>query len=578
MGQFVDSTDGVTPETGVTLAGADQAEVLKANGAATTAMAGTFAAVTGADGWYDYTVAVGDVDTVGEVVFIVQDSSVCLPVFVRAQVVEEAVFDALFAASAAGFASISALATVDANVDAILVDTSTTLDGKINTIDTNVDSILVDTAEIGAAGAGLTALATAANLATVDTNVDSILVDTATTIPAQITALNDFNPATDTVANVTTVATTTTNTDMRGTDSAATSSALAVVDGNVDSILVDTATTIPAQISGLNDISTAQVNAEVDTALSDIHLDHLFATDYDPASPPGTTTALLNELIESDAGVSRFTANSLEQAPSGGGGGGGASASAIADAVWDELQSGHVAVGSMGEIATEIASILADTGTAIPSQISGLNDLSAAQVNTEVDTALADYDGPTNAEMVARTLPSASYFDPATDPVSNVTTVATTITNTDMRGTDSAATASALATAQSDLDIITGATGVNLLAATQASIDAIEVDTGTTLPGLIDDLAIKKNAVFPNFEFLMVLTSDHYTPATGLTVTGQRSIDGGAFASISGTIAEVSNGIYQFDALAADTNGDVITWRFSSATADDTFITFKTVQ
>ena len=36
-------------------------------------------------------------------------------------------------------------------------------------------------------------------------------------------------------------------------------------------------------------------------------------------------------------------------------------------------------------------------------------------------------------------------------------------------------------TAQLDLDTITGATGVNLLAATQASIDAIEVDTSTTL-------------------------------------------------------------------------------------------------
>ncbi len=34
-----------------------------------------------------------------------------------------------------------------------------------------------------------------------------------------------------------------------------------------------------------------------------------------------------------------------------------------------------------------------------------------------------------------------------------------------------------IATAQADLDIITGATGVNLLAATQASIDAIEADT-----------------------------------------------------------------------------------------------------
>jgi hypothetical protein len=39
------------------------------------------------------------------------------------------------------------------------------------------------------------------------------------------------------------------------------------------------------------------------------------------------------------------------------------------------------------------------------------------------------------------------------------------------------ATGSALATAQADLDIITGASGVNLLTATQASIDAIEADT-----------------------------------------------------------------------------------------------------
>jgi len=42
-----------------------------------------------------------------------------------------------------------------------------------------LSDILTDTAEIGAAGAGLTALASAANLATVDTVVDSILLDTA---------------------------------------------------------------------------------------------------------------------------------------------------------------------------------------------------------------------------------------------------------------------------------------------------------------------------------------------------------------------------------------------------------------
>ena len=43
-----------------------------------------------------------------------------------------------------------------------------------------------------------------------------------------------------------------------------------------------------------------------------------------------------------------------------------------------------------------------------------------------------------------------------------------------------------IATAQADLDIITGASGVNLLTATQASIDAIEVDTSTTLQAELD--------------------------------------------------------------------------------------------
>ena len=38
---------------------------------------------------------------------------------------------------------------------------------------------------------------------------------------------------------------------------------------------------------------------------------------------------------------------------------------------------------------------------AIEAAISALNDLSAAQVNAEVDTALADYDGPTKAELDA---------------------------------------------------------------------------------------------------------------------------------------------------------------------------------
>jgi hypothetical protein len=47
---------------------------------------------------------------------------------------------------------------------------------------------------------GTDGASTAAALATVDANVDSILVDTGTDLPAQITALNDFNPATEEVS------------------------------------------------------------------------------------------------------------------------------------------------------------------------------------------------------------------------------------------------------------------------------------------------------------------------------------------------------------------------------------------
>ncbi len=54
----------------------------------------------------------------------------------------------------------ASLAVIDTNVDSILVDTGTTLPASIATVDTNVDSILVDTAEIGTAGAGLTAIMT----------------------------------------------------------------------------------------------------------------------------------------------------------------------------------------------------------------------------------------------------------------------------------------------------------------------------------------------------------------------------------------------------------------------------------
>ena len=153
-------------------------------------------------------------------------------------------------------ATASALSTVDGNVDDILTDTGTTLPGTLatlatssalSTVDTVVDAIKVVTDALPDSGA-LSSLATASALATVDGNVDSILVDTGTTIPATLSTLEGKVDTVDTVADG--IKTVTDNLpDSGALSSLATASALATVDGNVDSILTDTGTTLPATLS-----------------------------------------------------------------------------------------------------------------------------------------------------------------------------------------------------------------------------------------------------------------------------------------------------------------------------------------
>lgn len=98
VGPAMDPADGVTPVTGLTLGAADQAELLKHDGAATVDISGrTFAAVTGSDGWYDLTLTTTDTNTVGMVTVVVQDASATLPTFTDFMVLPAGVYDVLFA-------------------------------------------------------------------------------------------------------------------------------------------------------------------------------------------------------------------------------------------------------------------------------------------------------------------------------------------------------------------------------------------------------------------------------------------------------------------------------------------------
>jgi len=96
----------------------------------------------------------------------------------------------------------------------------------------------------------------------------------------------------------------------------------------------------------------------------------------------------------------------------------------------------------------------------------------------------------------------------------------------------------------------------------------------TALPN--GSMAVKKNAALANFMFLMLDSTDHVTPKTGLTITAQRSIDGAAFGSCTNSATELSNGIYVINLSASDLNGTVITFKFSATGADARYVTVVT--
>ena len=436
-----------------------------------------------------------------------------------------------------GFAGLNdptAAAIADAVLDEALSGHTTagTLGKAVADIETDAAAILVDTAEIGTAGAGLTNINLpdqtmnitgdiTGNLSGSVGSVTGNVGGSVASVTAGVTLANGAITNASLAGNMEIVFETDFATNYNTTRNAwATNVQDTVGSGNLPANTVqieggDATDALDAAVSGLSTHSAADVwavgtrvltantnleglavnatqieggdatdaiNAACDASIETYHLDHLLAVTYDPASKPGAADALLNELVESDGGVSRFTENALEQAPTGGSaptveeiraeidsnstqlaaivadtnelqsddvpgliaGLNDPTAAAVADAVLDEALSGHTTAGTLGkavaDIETDVTAILADTnsldgtkipdtislaninaecdtaisdaslatasavstvdsnvdailtdtGTTIPAQITGLNNLSAAQVNTEVDTAISD--------------------------------------------------------------------------------------------------------------------------------------------------------------------------------------------
>src|SRR5687767_110146 len=102
IGPFLDSTDGITAETALTISQADVR--LKKNNGAWAQVTDATSATHEENGWYEKELDATDTNTVGRLLIAVHESG-ALPVWHEFWVLEEAIYDALFAASAAAFDS-----------------------------------------------------------------------------------------------------------------------------------------------------------------------------------------------------------------------------------------------------------------------------------------------------------------------------------------------------------------------------------------------------------------------------------------------------------------------------------------
>lgn len=314
-------------------------------------------------------------------------------------------------------------------------------------------SILTDTAEIGAAGAGLTALATQASVNTIDDLLDTEITAIINAIAALQTDLGDPSvDATTLYAQLTLVKGYVDDLETRLTATRAgyldnLSAGAAALEVTMQAILTDTGTTLDTKlnniqgatfdtatdslealrnrgdaawitatgfsthsaadiwavatrvltagtnialakgtgVTGFNDLDAAAVNAEVDTALADINLDHLVGTATGiPAIPAGT---FLDQIMDDGTAVYDRTTDSLQAIADGIGG--GLTQQQVRDAMKLAPTGGAPSAGSVDEHLDDILTDTAVIGVAGAGLTSLATQASVTAIDDLLDTEVA---------------------------------------------------------------------------------------------------------------------------------------------------------------------------------------------
>lgn len=266
-----------------------------------------------------------------------------------------------------------------------------------------------------------------------------------TSISSAISSLNDFDPSTDSVANVTTVGSVTSAVT---TSNASDVTAIKAVTDNLPDSGALTSLATAASVSALNDFdpttqtvttdaaSRAASQADVSSLATAASISSL--NDFDPASDAvanvTTVSSVTNAVTTSnaadvtaiksvtdkidtalvqDGSVYQYTTNALENAPSGGGG--GLTQADVRAAVG--LASANLDT-QLSTIDTVVDAVLVDTGTDIPASISALNDFDPTTQDVTTDAASRTASqADVSLLATAASIAALNDFDASTDMV-----------------------------------------------------------------------------------------------------------------------------------------------------------------
>jgi hypothetical protein len=394
----------------------------------------------------------------------------------------------------------------------------------LNDFDPTTQTVTTDSASRTASQADVSSLATAASISALndfDPTTQTVTTDSASRTASQadvsalataasISALNDFDPATQTVT----------------TDSASRTASQADV----------SALATAASISALNDLSSADVTAAVPTAAA-IYTEFTNGSNEDvfkadvSALATSASIAALNDLSSADVTAAVPTVGET------------------ADAVWDEALSGHNVAGSTGKAIRQvkegtitIEASIDDTSATTTSFVTNLTESTTSFYSNKIMVFISgslsgqariitNYNGTTKAITLEEALTSA----PADG---DEFLILATHENSIEEIQSGLATAAALATVDTNVDAILVDTGTTL-PATLTSIEG-KVDTVDTV---IDAVKLKTDLIPADFTNQWGAVYD--VQITGITTTvegvaGKHSVAGTVMMS---TNASLSSGI-----------------------------------